>query len=206
MRTKATLVLALALVLATLAVPAAQAAETYAIDNSHSNIGFSVKHFGITSVRGEFKEFSGELMIDEEDLVNSSVKLEIVADSIDTNHEQRDGHLRSADFFDAENHGQLRFESTKIEKTGNSEFLVTGNLTIRGTTNEIQMPVTFGGPISARGTLRIGIEGGLTIDRQDYGVSFSRVMDTGGLVVGNDVKISFALEAFRPEEETADES
>lgn len=205
MRTKTALTSTLAIALGLLAVPAARAAEDYAIDIGHSRIGFAVKHFGLTNVRGDFKEFSGELVIDEEDLINSSVSLEIEASSIDTNHEQRDGHLRSADFLDAENHEELTFESTRIEKTGEGEFLVTGHLAIRGTTHEIQMPVAFAGPIEARGTLRIGIEGEVTIDRQDYGVSFSRVMDTGGLVVGNDVKISFAIEASRPVTEASDQ-
>ena len=199
--------LVIATALAAVTVPTAHAVEAYAIDLSHSSVGFSVKHFGISTVRGYFTEFSGELMIDEEDLVNSSVAIEIATASIDTRHEQRDGHLRSADFFDAENHETLTFESTKIEKTGDGEFLVIGKLTIRGTTHEVRMPVTFGGPIAVRGTLRVGIEGEITIDRQDYGVSFSRVMDTGGLIVGDDVKISFSLEASRPvEEAAADES
>ena len=207
MRSRHFTCLAIALTLVTLTVPTAQAAEAYAIDPSHSSVGFSVKHFGISTVRGRFTEFSGELMIDEENLVNSSVAIEIATASLDTGHEQRDGHLRSADFFDAENHETLTFESTKIEKTGDGEFLVTGKLTIRGMTHEVRMPVTFGGPIAVRGNLRVGIEGEITIDRQDYGVSFSRVMDTGGLIVGDDVKISFSLEASRPvEEAAADES
>ncbi len=199
--------LAIVTTLAAVTAPTAYGAEAYAIDQTHSSVGFSVKHFGISTVRGRFTEFSGELMIDEENLVNSSVSIEVATASIDTRHEQRDGHLRSADFFDAENHETLTFESTKIEKTGDGEFLVTGKLTIRGMTHEVRMPVTFGGPIAVRGTLRVGIEGEITIDRQDYGVSFSRVMDTGGLIVGNDVKISFSLEASRPvEEAAADES
>jgi len=203
MRTRLISILALT-VLGTVLFPlVAGSAEPYAIDKSHSNIGFTVKHFGISNVRGQFNDYSGELTIDEENLSNSSVSIQIEVASIDTDHEQRDGHLRSADFFDAENHAYMTFESSGIEKTGEGEFLVTGNLTMRGTTREIQIPVTFGGPITARGTVRIGIEGEVTIDRQEYGVSFSRVMDTGGLVVGNDVKVSFALEASRPAEEAA---
>jgi polyisoprenoid-binding protein YceI len=198
MSARAILTLTLAAALTGLTMPTVHAAEAYTIDPSHSSIGFAVKHFGISNVRGQFNEYSGEVMIDAEELTRSSVRIEIAAESIDTSHEERDGHLRSADFFDAENHPALIFESTKIENTGEGEFLITGNLTIRGMTHEIQIPVAFGGPITARGSLRIGIEGEVTIDRQDYGVSFSRVMDTGGLVVGNDVKISFALEASRP--------
>ena len=195
MRSKLFSTLTLAALAAFVAGAAVAAATPYELDFNHSGIGFSVKHFGISNVRGKFAEYSGALMIDEDDLSKSSVAIEIAAASIDTANEQRDGHLRSADFFDVENHPTLTFKSTGIERTGEGEFLVTGDLTIRGKTREVRLPVTVGGPIDARGAKRIGIEGALTIDRQDYGVSFSRVMDTGGLVVGNDVKIDFSIEA-----------
>lgn len=207
MKTKTTRTLAGALLVAGLlagfSVPAVHAAEAYAIDYSHSHVGFAVKHFGISTVRGEFKDYSGDVMIDEADLANSSVSIEIEVASIDTENEKRDGHLKSADFFDAENHPKMTFESTKIEKTGEGEFLVTGDLTIRGTTREIQLPVTFGGPLTAMGTVRIGVEGGTTIDRQDYGLAWSKLLETGGLVVANDVDINISLEASRPAEAAA---
>jgi polyisoprenoid-binding protein YceI len=192
--------LAAVLVLAVFSAPRAEAAENYAIDYAHSSIGFAVKHFGISTVRGEFKEYSGELMIDEANLADSSVSIEVTVASIDTSNEKRDGHLESADFFDAENHPKLTFESTKIEKTGEGEFMVTGNLTIRGTTKEIQMPVTVGGPLEAMGSVRVGVEGQTTINRQDYGLAWSKLLETGGLVVADDVKITFSLEASRPVE------
>ena len=179
---------------------AARGAEEYEIDPVHSTIGFSVRHMGISSVKGEFNEYDGSIMIDEADLTRSSVNLTISAASVDTDNEQRDGHLRSDDFFNAEAFPQLTFNSTEIEAVGDGEFVMTGKLTIRETTREVEIPVTFGGPIVARGAKRVGAEGGVTIDRQDYGLKFDVPMDGGGLLVGNDVKISFAIEATRPAE------
>lgn len=198
MRIKTIITLAAVFALTVLSTPRARAAESYAIDHSHSNISFAVRHLGISTVRGSFGEYSGELMIDEANLADSSVSIDIAVASIDTANEKRDDHLRSADFFDAENHPRMTFESTKIEKTGEGQFMVTGDLTIRGTTKQIQMPVTVGGPLEAMGKVLLGVEGGTTIDRQDYGLSWSRLIETGGLVVANEVAIDFSLEASRP--------
>lgn len=201
MRKRATLTAAMAVLLACALVPAAESAERFEVDRSHSHIGFAVKHFGISTVRGQFTDFTAELMIDEDDPARSSVVVNIEAKSIDTDNGQRDDHLRSDDFFNVEAYPSLIFQSRNIERTGDGEFMVTGDLTIRETTREVSMPATLAGPVTARGTLRVGIEGELTIDRQDYGVKFSRLMEAGGLVVGNDVKISFTIEAARPLEE-----
>jgi polyisoprenoid-binding protein YceI len=177
---------------------AAQAAESYEMDRSHSSIGFAVRHFGVSNVRGEFKNYSLELWLDEGNPANSSVTVTIDSASIFTDHEQRDQHLKSGDFLDVESHPTITFSSKKMEPKGEGEFSVTGDLIIRGVTREVVMPVTLAGPLKdPLGMMRVGIEGSLTIDRQEYGVSWSRVMDNGGLFVGNDVKIGFSIEAAR---------
>ena len=174
------------------------AGESYSVDPAHSSIGFSVRHMGLSSVKGQFNDYSAEFIVDEADLAKSSIVLEIVASSIDTGEEGRDDHLRSDDFLDVENHGQIVFKSKSIKKTGDGEYEAIGDLTLHGVTKEVTLELEVGGPLEdGRGNMRIGIEGDVTIDRQDFGVNFSRVMDNGGLVVGNDVKISFAVEATR---------
>ena len=176
----------------------ALAAEKYEIDAGHSRIEFTVRHFGVSNVRGEFREYGSELMFDEADPVRSSIKLRIKTGSVDTDHGQRDEHLRGDDFFNAEAFPEMVFESTGISG-GDGAYTVTGHLTIRETTKEIELPVSVVGPMrDPLGMMRMGIEGEVTIDRQDYGMKFSRTMDNGGLLVGNDVKIYFSLEAARP--------
>ena len=177
------------------------AAEEYDIDSGHSFVGFTVKHMGVSSVRGEFKEFTADLQVDGENLLSSTIVLTIQAASIDTRDERRDEHLRSADFFAVETYPEIVFKSKKIEPGDAGQYKATGDLTLKGTTREVVLDLEINGPIKDPwGNYRVGTEGGVTIDRQDYGVNFSRVMDNGGLVVGDDVKISFALEAARKAE------
>lgn len=172
------------------------AAEPFTVDTSHSHIEFSVRHLGISNVRGEFKDYNVNLLIDTESLPTSSVELAIAAKSIDTGVDRRDGHLRSSDFLDIDNHPEITFKSKSIRAKGDGEFEVTGDLTIRGVTRQVVMPVTLAGPIKDMGgNARVGIEGSLTINRQDYGVSWNRLLDSGGVVVSDEVKISFELEA-----------
>ncbi len=180
-----------------LASSLAMAAQTYQLDRAHSRVNFAVKHLGVSTVRGEFQDFSVTLAVDEQDLAGSSVEVRIKAQSIDTGVADRDNHLRSGDFLDAATHPEIVFKSKHIEKDG-EDYLAVGDLTIRGVTKEVRLPFTLGGPINMGDHLRVGAEGTLTINRHDYGVSWSRVLDTGGLVVANDVKIEFAVEATRP--------
>ena len=185
-----------------LAATAAQGGEKYGVDPYHSEIGFRVRHFGVSNVRGVFKEYTLDLMVDEVDLTRSTVELAIEADSIFTDHEQRDNHLRSADFLDVENHPKIHFKSKRIEHRGGEEFMTVGDLTIRGVTREIELPFTLAGPLlDPLKMRRLGVEGGLAIDRRDYGVSWNRVMDHGGLFVGNEVEISISIEAARRTDE-----
>ena len=177
------------------------AAESYSVDSGHSFIGFTVRHMGVSSVRGEFSDYTAELMVDEEDIAKSSLVLRIDAASVDSRDEKRDGHLRSADFFEVETYPEIVFKSKKIEKGEMGRYKATGDLTIKETTQEVVVDLEINGPIKDPfGNHRVGAEGGITIDRQDYGVNFSRVMDNGGLVVGDNVVISFALEASRKPE------
>lgn len=182
-------------------VSAATASETYKLDNGHSHIGFSVRHMGVSSVRGSFSDFAAEFQVDETDLSNSSIVLEIDAASIDTKDSNRDDHLRNPDFLDVEKHPQIVFKSTSIKSTGEGTYEAVGDLSMHGVTRQVTLPLEVGGPIQDPwGNMRIGIEGSVTIDRQDYDVNFSKVMDNGGLIVGNDVKIEFGLEAVRKTE------
>ena len=196
---KRNLTLGIALIVAIiLTASVSLAGESYSVDPAHSSIGFSVRHMGLSSVRGQFNDFSAEFNVEETDLAMSSIVFEIDASSIDTGEEGRDNHLRSDDFLDVENHGQIVFKSKSIKKTGDSEYEAVGDLTMHGVTKEVTLELEVGGPLAdGRGNMRIGVEGEVTIDRQDFDVNFSRLMDNGGLVVGNEVKISFAIEATR---------
>jgi len=170
-------------------------AEKYKIDSVHSSVGFSVKHMVITNVKGEFNSFSGTVMFDKNDLGNSSVDVTIDAASIDTDNDQRDGHLKSPDFLAVEEYPNITFVSKKIKKTDDG-YVAVGDLTIRGVTKEMNIPFTVAGPImDSNGKKRIGANGKLTINRQDFGVSWSRTLDNGGLVVGDEVNISLDIQA-----------
>lgn len=204
MSKKTTTVLALAAVLVA-GVPAL-AEEAYKVDAAHSHIGFTVRHFGISKVRGEFNSFDAELKVDESDLANSSVKVEIDTASIDTGNDQRDNHLRSDDFLNAEKYPRIVFESNSIREADGG-FEAVGELTIRDQTREVVVPVEVAGPLTDPwGNVRLGIEGELEIDRQEYGVSWSQALDSGGLVVSDTVIISFSIEAMRPQQEEAEDS
>ncbi|MBN2226096.1 MAG: polyisoprenoid-binding protein [candidate division Zixibacteria bacterium] len=171
-------------------------AEKFTIDQTHSSVGFSVKHLVITNVKGSFTNFSGTIMYDAADIAKSSVSVTINAESINTNDEGRDKHLRSADFFEVEKYPEITFVSTKIEKTENG-LVAHGNLTMHGVTKVIAIPFEIAGPIADPwGKSRMGIEASLTIDRKDFGITWNKVLDSGGLTVGNEVKIELNIAAI----------
>ncbi|KAA3656958.1 MAG: polyisoprenoid-binding protein [Calditrichaeota bacterium] len=173
------------------------AAENYKTDRAHSSVEFVVRHFMINKVRGEFKDFTATATYDAEDMSKWSVSATIQTASIDTENEKRDNHLRSPDFFDAENNAEITFTSKSITKNGD-EYVAVGDFTMRGVTKEIQLPFTITGKITDPwGNERIGIESSLTINRQDYGVSWSKSMDNGGLVVSDEVKIELNMELVK---------
>lgn len=200
-----TLILIVAMLIAT--GGSALLAATYQLDPVHSHLGFSVRHMGIVNVRGDFKQYSfTTLDIDEQDPTRSSLRLEVDTASISTENERRDGHLRSSDFLDVPNHPKMTFVSERIEKTDDGEYLVHGKLTLRGVTKPVSVAVDFAGPMKDPwGNTRVGVEGQVTINRMDYGVSWNEVLDTGGLVVSEKVKIQFAIEAIRAKEPAAGE-
>ena len=182
-----------------LVAAAAPGADRYQIDPAHTQIGFSVRHLVISNVQGKFNEFSGTILYDGQDISKSSVSVTIKAASIDTGVEPRDVDLRSANFFDATKFPEVTFQSTRIEKRGEG-YVALGTLTMHGVAKEVALPFSITGPIKdPGGKQRLGVEASLTINRQDWGLSYSKAMDNGGLIVGNDVKIELNVEAVKIE-------
>lgn len=179
---------------------AADDVVVFQFDPAHSEISFTVRHLMINKVRGQFNTFTGEIYYDRNDITKSSVKVTIEAASIDTDNERRDNHLRSQDFLYVEKYPKITFVSKKIVKKDNG-YVAVGDLTIRGVTKEVEVPFTLVGEIKDPwGNQRIGVEGSLVINRQDFGVSWNNVMDNGGLVVANEVNIEFNIEAVAKKE------
>jgi len=169
------------------------------IDPAHSAAHFSVRHLMITNVRGEFTKLSGGALINPVDPAKSSVQVTIEASSVNTREPQRDEHLRSADFFDVANHPTLTFRSQRIETLGAEHFRVTGDLTIRGVTKEV--PFDVEGPTAPIkdpwGNIRVGVSASAKINRKDFGVAFNALTETGGVVVGDEVKITVEAELIQ---------
>jgi len=179
-----------------LAFPAVCAATVWEIDSAHSSAQFKVRHLAVSNVTGGFGKVTGTVNYDESDITKSSVEATIDATTLDTAHEGRDKHLKSPDFFDVANHGTITFKSKKVEKAGEGKLKVTGDLTIRGTTKEVVLDVD--GPVPAVkdpwGNLKSGVSATTKINRQDFGVAWSKLMEGGGLVVSNDVWITIDVE------------
>jgi polyisoprenoid-binding protein YceI len=171
------------------------AVGTYAIDPTHTELGFAVRHMAVSKVRGRFSTFEGTLQI-AENPVDSKVSVTIEAGSVDTRDENRDGHLKTNDFFDVENHPTWTFVSTSIQPEGPSEFKVEGDLTIRGVTRPVTLDATLEGVVKdPYGNHRVGFSASTSINRDDFGVAFGAVMEAGGLVVAKKVDIQIELEA-----------
>ena len=170
---------------------------TWVVDPVHSRVGFAVKHLGISTVRGEFKEFEGTLEIGE-DLPTSRAYGTVKVASIDTRETDRDDHLRSPDFFDAAQFPEIAFESTKIEPLDEEEFRVTGRLTIHGVSNEIVLHAEVGGAEpDPWGNERIGLEVTGRLSRSDYGMKLQQTLGSGNLVVGDKVTLALDLSATK---------
>jgi len=167
----------------------------YTVDTAHSSIGFSVKHMMVSKVRGNFNEFSANLEGQETDLTGSTIEFTIDVASINTNNEDRDNHLRSADFFDVETYPSITFKATDIQSKGGDEYKVTGDLTIKDVTKE----VTFDAEYEGKGTNPWGQEvvafsANSKINRKDFGLTWNQTLETGGVLVGEDIKIDIELE------------
>lgn len=170
--------------------------RTFAIDKSHSEVTFQVRHL-ITKVRGHFSNFEGDIHYDESTPSASSVNLTIHAASIDTAEPNRDTHLRSADFFDVEQFPVLTFKSVSVASRGGNALEVTGDLTIHGVTRRIAVPVTFlGGAKDPWGNSRIAFEGEYNVNRKDFGLNWNAALETGGFLVGDEVKIAVSVQAI----------
>ena len=168
----------------------------YTLDPSHTRIGFSARHAMVTKVRGNFDEFEGTAHVDTANPANSSVTVTIEAASVTTGNEQRDGHLKTPDFFDIANYPQITFVSTDVERDG-AEWAITGDLTINGVTKSVTVPFEETG--SAKdpfGNTRVGFEGDVTIDRTDWNLSFNAALETGGVLVSEKVKLEFDISAI----------
>ena len=179
---------------AVLAASPAFAADTFVIDKGHSEVGFQIRHM-MTKVRGRFNDFDGKIVVDKAKPEASSVELTIQATSIDTANANRDKDLRSADFFDVEKFPTITFKSTRITPKGKDLFDVTGTLTMRGVAKEVTLPVTFLGFMkNMRGVEAAGFEAAVTLNRKDYGITWNRAMDAGGVLLGDEVMVSVNLE------------
>ena len=171
------------------------AVGTYALDTTHTNLGFTVRHMAVSKVRGSFKTFEGTLELAEKS-EDSKVSVTIEAGSVETRDENRDNHLRTNDFFDVENHPTWTFASTAIKPVSSSEWKVDGDLTIRGVTKSVTLDVTLEGVVQdPYGLHRVGFSAKTGINREDFGVAFGAVMEAGGLVVAKKVEIEIEAEA-----------
>jgi polyisoprenoid-binding protein YceI len=160
------------------------------IDPAHSSVGFGVKHLMVSTTRGRFHAFDATLVLDDADLGLSRLEAEIEVASIDTGAKDRDAHLRSADFFDAENHPRMTFRSTQVERLGRDRARVRGDLTIRGVTRAVELHVTRDGQLKDPwGNHRAAFTASTSIDRRDYGLTWNQVLEAGGFLVGDKVKI-----------------
>lgn len=177
--------------------PPSRSQDTYRIDPNQSTISFAVKHMVISTVHGKFTEYSGTILLNETDLTRSSVNITIKTASLTTEVTPRDNDLRSANFLDASKYPEMTFTSRRVEKQGD-DYLLTGPLSMHGVTKEISIPFKYSGKIKdLMGNMRIAVEGSVTINRRDWGVSYSKVIDNGGLVAGNEVKIDLDIEAVK---------
>ena len=179
------------------AAPGATTKTTWKLDPSHTLVEFSAKHLMITTVKGRITDVEGTIVMDERNPRNSSVEATLKAVSIDTRTEQRDQHLRSADFLNVELFPEIKFRSTKIEGDKES-FKLTGDLTIRDVTRPITLDIRFEGQqTDPWGGERVGFSGTGKIDRRDFGLTWNQALETGGVVVGNEVKINLEVEAVK---------
>ena len=173
---------------------------TWIVDTAHSNVGFMARHMMLTKIRGNFTRLKAEVQLPGGGSIPLSIAAEIDAASVDTRHDQRDGHLRSADFLDVENYPRLTFKSTSISKVSDTTFDVTGDLTIRSTTKSVTFPVEIEGQAAdPQGNRRVGYSARLRIDRRDFGLTFNQALEAGGVLIGNEVDIELDIQAVAPE-------
>ena len=173
----------------------ASAMDTYNIDPAHTSIGFSVRHLGLNNVKGQFKEFAGVIVLDDGRIAEARGTIQVK--SVDTGVQQRDNHLRTADFFDATNYPTITFKTKRIETTG-GQIVMISDFTMRGVTKELRLPAKLAGPSKDPwGNLRIGLEAKTKLNRKDYGINYHQVLETGVLGVGEEVELEINAEAVK---------
>ena len=183
-----------------LSFPAIAGTTTWQIDPTHSSAQFAVTHLMISSVRGEFHQLKGTVVVDDADISKSSVNVTIDATTVDTREPDRDKHLMSSDFFDVAKYPTMAFKSTKVESAGPGRLKITGDLTIRGVTKQAVLEVTAPKPPikDPWGLQRTAVSGSTKINRQDFGVAWNKTLDAGGVVVGDEVDINLDVEMVVP--------
>ena len=177
-------------------VTTAAPVRTFNIDKTHSEVGFQVRHL-VTKVRGRFTSFTGTIQFDEAQPEQSAISFSIDSASIDTGTADRDAHLRGDDFFAADKYPAITFTSSKVTRNSAEQYTVEGTLTIRDTARELTVPVAFlGAARDPWGNARVGFEGEITISRKEFGLNGNAALETGGFLVGDDVKINVSLQAI----------
>jgi polyisoprenoid-binding protein YceI len=176
-----------------------QLTGTYDIDPAHSSLEFAAKHAMVATVRGRFSDFTGVLNLDAEQPERSSAEVRIVVDSLDSRSEQRDAHLRSADFFHVEEHPEITFRSTRAARgKHDDEYVLLGDLTIKGTTREVELKLEFtGAAVDPWGKQRVGFEGEAVVNRKDWGLTWNVALEAGGLLVSEKVRLKLDIAAVK---------
>jgi polyisoprenoid-binding protein YceI len=170
----------------------------YTIDPAHSTLGFVARHAMVTNVKGSFQAFTGTLHLDGTDPALSTASLDVVMDSIETGNADRDGHLKSADFFKADEFPAMTFRSTEAESLGGDDYRITGDLTILGTTRPLTIDLEFNGAAKDPfGNERVGFEGKAEILRSEWGLTWNAALETGGVLVSDKIKLNFDISAIR---------
>jgi polyisoprenoid-binding protein YceI len=176
---------------------------TYAIDPAHSRMGFTVRHMGFARVRGSFEKFEGLVRMNPEELSTLEAEGTVKAESITTSAPDRDTHLRSADFFDVENHPTITFKSTEVRDVSVYSFTIVGELTMRGVTKTVELEGKFlGEGIDPWGRTRVGFEAATKINRKDFGLNWNALLETGGVLVSEDVDITLEIQAVKQDGES----
>jgi polyisoprenoid-binding protein YceI len=170
----------------------------WVIDPTHTNIGFKVKHLMISTVSGEFTSYEGAVETEGDSFAGASVSFSAKADSITTHNEQRDGHLKSADFFDAANHPEIKFKSISLDKKGDDEFVLNGDLTIRGNTKPVSLNVEYAGTVQdPYGNTKAGFSITGKISRKEFGLTWSAVTEAGSVVVSDEIKLAIEVQLVK---------
>jgi polyisoprenoid-binding protein YceI len=185
--------------LVSVAAPVAAQSTTWTIDPNHTAAQFAVKHLMVSTVRGQFEKLQGTVQWDGKDVSKVAIDVTIEAASVNTRVDKRDEDLRSANFLEVEKHPTITFKSTKSEPAGQGKFKVTGDLTIHGVTKSVVLDVEGPSPpLTDRGTVRVGATAHTKINRKEFGLMYNRLIEAGGVVVGDDVDITIDLEMTRP--------